>query len=370
MKRKKSKIKPVATDDAIEQLLWDCLSEVPFLQIQTVEQRVFADPTRPEIIGRIRIGTNERAVLAEVKANGQPRLVREAIDNILRYRQTYADAYAVVIAPSFSPQSQKICQQEGVGWLDSSGNCGLNFDFVFISKSGRQGGKARTRLRSWYSPRVERVIRLLLMFPHRVWRTRDLALEAHVKPGQALGVKHHLAQRGWIQDEPQGFRVTEAGLLLDDWAQSYQASRSVERVFQSSSTVVEAEAMLASVCQEQVIPYALMGCSAAMRYNPQLHYQRVSAYVLSDLSKVISALGLVEAPSKGNVSLWIPYDEGVLRGAEQFDHARVTSPVQTYLDLFGQPGRGEKEAHHLWQNFLREKWSSPPVVSVPAVAAA
>src|SRR5512134_1805420 len=134
-KTTQSKKKPVATDDAIEQLLWDCLAEVPFLQIQKVEQRIFADPTRPEIIGRVRIGTNERVVLAEVKANGQPRLVREAIDNILRYRQTYADAYAVVIAPSFSPQAVKICRQEGIGYLDLSGNCWLNFDFVFISKS-------------------------------------------------------------------------------------------------------------------------------------------------------------------------------------------------------------------------------------------
>ena len=31
--------------------------------------------------------------------------------------------------------------------------------------------------------------------------------------------------------------------------------------------------------------------------------------------------------------------KGVLRGADQFDHARVTSPVQTYLDLSGQEGK-------------------------------
>jgi hypothetical protein len=120
-----------------------------------------------------------------------------------------------------------------------------------------------------------------------------------------------------------------------------------------------------------------MGFSAAMRYNPQLHYPRVSAYVLSDLSKVISALELTESPGKGNVSLYIPYDEGVLRGAEQFDHARVTSPVQTYLDLIGQEGKGEKEAHLLWQNFMKTKWEaaapaapSPDETAPPEVAAA
>ena len=53
--------------------------------------------------------------------------------------------------------------------------------------------------------------------------------------------------------------------------------------------MVEIEASLAGVCQEQIIPYALMGFSAATRYDPMLHSERVSAYVLSDLSKVVSA---------------------------------------------------------------------------------
>src|SRR5690349_9462916 len=107
MKTTKIVTKPVATDDAIEQLLWNCLTEVPFIQIVKVEQRVFTDANRPEVIARIRIGNNERVLLAEVKKNGQSRLVREAIENILRYRQTYADSYALVIAPSFTSQSAK-----------------------------------------------------------------------------------------------------------------------------------------------------------------------------------------------------------------------------------------------------------------------
>ncbi|HKX63578.1 MAG TPA: type IV toxin-antitoxin system AbiEi family antitoxin [Verrucomicrobiae bacterium] len=352
--------KPVATDDAIEQLLWNCLAEVPFLQIVKVEQRVFADASRPEVIARVRIGAQERILLAEVKRNGQSRLVREAIENILRYRQTYADSYALVIAPSFTAQSAKICRQEGIGYLDLAGNCWLNFDHVFINSSGRILPKQkRPPIRTWYSARVERVLRVLLMQPNRTWKTRELAMEAHVKPGQALSIKHFLAQRAWVEDGRQGFRVTEPGLLLDEWAEHYPAGKSAERVFSSSRSIVELEAMLASVCQEQVIPYALMGYSAAMRYNPQLHYQRVSAYVLSDLSKVISALELTESSgSKGNVSLWIPHDEGVLRGSEQFDHARVTPLVQTYMDLIGQEGKGEKEANHLWQTLMRERWET------------
>src|SRR5688572_2433935 len=49
MKTKNALVKAVATDETIEQMLWDCLAEAPFIETQKVEQRVIADPNRPEI---------------------------------------------------------------------------------------------------------------------------------------------------------------------------------------------------------------------------------------------------------------------------------------------------------------------------------
>lgn len=357
MKTKNALVKAVATDETIEQMLWDCLVEAPFIETQKVEQRVIADANRPEIVARVRIGGQERLLLAEVKSNGQPRLVREAVESLTRYRQTYADSYGLVIAPSFTPHAIKICRQEGVGYLDYCGNCLLNFDFVFINKTGRAAATAKRRnFRSWYSPRIERILRTIFMHPQRVWKIRELALEAHVTAGQAFSIKRHLAERGWLEEFKHGFSLARPDSLLDEWSENYLPGRNVEKVFTSRHTVVEIEAMLASVCQEQIIPYALNGFSAAMRFDPLFHYDRVSAYVLSDLSKVISALKLTETSGKGNVSLWVPYDEGVLRGAEQFDHAKITSPIQTYLDLMSIEGRGEKAAGYIWQHFMRDKW--------------
>ena len=360
MNQKSVQQKITATDEAAEQVLWDCLREIPFLQIAKVEQRIIPTPSRPEIVARIKIGEEEKLILAEVKPNGQPRLVREAIADIVKYRETYANAYGLIIAPNITVQSARICKQEGIGYLDFSGNCLLNFDFVFVNKIGRSiAATTKRNFRSWYSPRAERVLRMLLNHPQRLWTIRELANEAHVTPNQALSIKAHLAHRHWLHDCKQGFRLTRPDLLLDEWSENYLPGRSTERLFFSSRSIVEIEAGLAGVCQEQVIPYALMGFSAAMRFDPMLHYDRVSAYVLSDLSKVISALELTEASGgKANVSLWIPYDEGVLRGAEQFDHARVTSPAQTYLDLINCNGRGEQAANYVWEHFIKTKWDN------------
>jgi hypothetical protein len=201
------------------------------------------------------------------------------------------------------------------------------------------------------------VLRTLYMHPQRVWKIRELAIEAHVTASQAFSIKQHLAERQWLEEFKHGFSLARPDLLLDEWTENYLPSRSVERVFNSARSVLEVEAMLASFCQEQIIPFALMGYSAAMRFDPMLHYDRVSAYVLSDLGRIVTALELTETSGKGNVSLWIPYDESVLRGAEQFDHAKVTSPIQTYLDLINLEGRGEKAATYVWQHFMRDKWT-------------
>jgi hypothetical protein len=48
-------------------------------------------------------------------------------------------------------------------------------------------------------------------------------------------------------------------------------------------------------------------------------------------------------------------DDGVLYGAEMKGDARVTSPVQTYLDLRQIKGRGEEAADFLKQQVIEAK---------------
>jgi hypothetical protein len=346
-----------ATDEAAEQLLWDCLKEVPFLQVSKVEQRLIPAPGRPEIVARVKIGENEKLILAEVKPNGQARVVREAISDIVKYRRTYADAYGLVMVPMISPEGARVCRQEGVGYIDHAGNCLLSFDSVFVHKTGRTAESIRRkRSRSWFSPRAERVVGTLLLHPNRSWRLRDLANEALVTPNQALHIKEHLAQRQWLENNREGFRLARPDLLLDEWAENYVAARSTEHRFRSSKTLLELETGLAGICSEQIIPYALMGYSAAMRYDAMLKHNRLSAYIVADMAKVVVALELTEADD-GNVSFWLPYDECVLRGFAEIGGIKVTSPVQTYLDLMQDDG--EKVAHGIWEKFVRDQWVPP-----------
>ncbi len=352
-----------ATDETIEELLLNSLKEIPFVQVKHIEQRIVPQTGRPEIIAKIQIGNNEKLVLAEVKANGQPRLVREAVRDIAKYRETFLNAYGIIIAPDITPNGARICKSEGVGYLDLSGNCLFNFDLVFVHKTGRTDARRSRKSRSWYSPRAERVLRSLLNFRDRHWTIHQLAEESLVTPNQALAIKNLLVEKEWLVVHPDGFALVHSDLLLDEWSTNYVPRRSVERLFHSPRSVVEIEAALADICQQRTIPYSLMGFSAATRYTPFVHYDRVCAYVMSDLSQVISALDLTEVQQGANVSLWTPYDEGVLFGNRRVDWMRITSPVQTYLDLITAAGHGEKVANSIWQNHIQ---ANAPATAHPA----
>lgn len=369
-KKKKLRTKVTATDERAEEALWECLNEVPFLQANRVkvEQRLIVEEGKPDVEARINLGQGDKVIFGQVKENGQPRLVREAIAGLGKCCQAQSGAYGVVIAPEITPDAARICRQEGVGYVDYAGNCLLAFDHVFINKTGRAKPVVkRQKSKSWYSPRAERVTRTLLLHPKRCWKIRELANESMVTPNQALHIKQFLLQHKWLAEERDGFRLVEANLLLDDWSKNYLGERSTEHRFQSEKGVLELEMALSGICKRQVIPYALMGFSAALRYDPMFQHDKVSAYVLSDLGQIVSELELTES-KHGNISLWTPYDEGVLRGAQDFLEIKVTSPVQTYLDLVTAGGKGEKVAHAIWQSFIKEKWSDKIRADAPLIS--
>jgi len=56
-----------------------------------------------------------------------------------------------------------------------------------------------------------------------------------------------------------------------------------------------------------------------------------------------------------NVSLLIPYDEGVFFENQNTDGAQVVSPVQIYLDLQNYRGRGQEAAQAI-RKVIEQSW--------------
>jgi len=334
-----------------------CLRRIPFLTVESVKQESRMDDTQFDILARVRIAQEQQNIVVEVKGNGQPRIVRSAIFQLLRYREKNPDAYCVVIAPYISPQSAAICAKEGIGYLDLAGNCRLTFDKVYIEQEGKANPFAVKRdLRSLYSPKAERVLRVLLDNPKKSWRVQSLAKEAMVSLGQVSNVKSLLENREWLISTDAGLVLSTPDQLLTEWSENYKFSRNMTRNYYTLKSMAEIEADLAESCMKKGISYALTGFSAAARYAPAVRYQRAMAYVGEKADRVTESLSLKEVTSGANVTLLYGYDEGVMYGSRLIDRIQVAMPVQVYLDLLSMKGRGEEAAAMLLNEVIKKQW--------------
>ena len=66
--------------------------------------------------------------------------------------------------------------------------------------------------------------------------------------------------------------------------------------------------------------------------------------------------GLKEVSSGANVSLLVPYDEGVYYMASEVGSMRTVCPIQLYLDLKGYKGRGDEALEAVWQQEISKLW--------------
>lgn len=80
------------------------------------------------------------------------------------------------------------------------------------------------------------------------------------------------------------------------------------------------------------------------------------AYVSAISETLLKRAGLKEVSSGANVSLLVPYDEGVYYMASEVDSMRTVCPVQLYPDLKGYKGRGDDAAEAVWQQEISKLW--------------
>ena len=347
------------TEEEIRQKTWEalinCTEGIPFLGEPPIPIELSVGDEGPNLAARITLPEGEQRILFECKSIGQPRVARNAVNQILRNLERYPEYDGVFVAPYISPGSAEICSQEGIGYLDLAGNCRLSFGRVYIERRGTENPFSERRdLRSLYSPKASRIIRVILNDPKKVWKVEGLAEEADVSLGLVSKVKALLRDREWIAEN--GFALTAPEALLQEWSQNYTFRKNNVRDFYSRKTIPEIESQIAKVLSGKPLKHAFTGFSGAARLAPAVRYQRVMVYVDNAQEDVTSLLDLKPVSSGANVSLLVPYDQGVFYGTHDIDGILVTSPVQIYLDLVSYRGRGEEAAKELFDQVIRPTW--------------
>ena len=150
--------------------------------------------------------------------------------------------------------------------------------------------------------------------------------------------------------------LSEPEKLLSDWAGNYNFRKNRVRDFYSLQCIPEIEYNLAQVCQEENLTYALTSFSGAARLTPAVRYQRVWVYLEETEKDIAGKLNLKEVSSGANVSLITPYDARVFYGNQDIAGVRIASPIQIYLDLKTNRGRGKETANMLLEKVISKRW--------------
>jgi hypothetical protein len=237
-------------ETAAIQALRDCLEEIPFIQVLNVSAN--DNPSGPDFRLEVCVQKRPLTILVEFKSSGQPRLAREAGFQIKDWLAKGLGVYGVFAAPYVSPEAAAVCKEAGMGYMDLAGNCFLSFETIYVQREGKSNSEIQRRdLRSLYSPKAERILRVLLNRPQQSWKTESLAESAQVSFGQVANVKKLLAEREWIASNSTGIQLTKPGAVLDEWAAQYRFRRNQVMDFYALAEVAECEFQLAEACQRQ-----------------------------------------------------------------------------------------------------------------------
>ena len=333
------------------------LGDVPFVKIEIVSSPVLSPGCNPDFYIATQIENKTCNLIVEVGTNGEPRFARQAVNQIFRCRSEFPGDYPIFIAPYISPRSAAICLEADIGYIDFAGNCHLSFQNIYVHKEGKPNPYTNKRyLKSLYSPKAERILRVLLMSGPREWKVEELAKEASVSLGQVSNVKKLLADREWINSQPVGFALSEPYELLEEWSQNYNYQRNKISEFYTTRSSGDIEISLERFCREEKWLFGLTSISGAAYFPPAARYQRMVAYVKGDVNEIISKFDLEPISRGANVILLEPYDEGVFYESQSRSGAEVVSPVQIYLDLKNFGELGQEAAESFFDFVIRNLW--------------
>lgn len=315
------------------------------------------DQYRPDMLLSLKIDDRNYKFAVEVKSIGQPRFIRMAAQQLTEYMSANPDvSYGILAAPYISENGRELCQRYKIGYVDLAGNTKLAFRNLYIDVQGRENPYPTTRgLKSTFTKRSTRAIRVLLSNPKLFWYVQDLAREADLSLGQVSNIKRLLINEDLLEEEGRLFRLTDPERLLDAWVQNYSFRYNDSFDFYSlESTRIERK--IASYCRDKGIAYAMALFSGANLVAPFVRYTRSFIYLEGGIVEVAKQLDLKEVTSGPNITLLKPYDKGVFYGIQDVNGLSVASDIQLYLDLKKYRGRGEEAAQYILENRLRPAW--------------
>lgn len=298
----------------------------------------------------------EVTFLVEYKPGAGAEAVGGALRQIREHAAPKPRSVPLLVVPFMGEVGKELCKKAGVAWLDLSGNAQITTPRLRIIVDGKPNLYVqRGRPSDPFAPKASRITRVLLLDPDIAWSQSELVRKTGVDKGFLSRTVQRLEQAGFVARDENGLiRATAPGELLAAWRAAYDFSRhDITRAVVAARSGRDVLDRVSKVLRSMEVRHAATGLAAAWAYEPFAAYRTSTVYVERRPGEdALREMGAREAPSGANLWLVVPNDQGVFAEARDVGGTPCVSPLQTYLDLKGQPERAEEAAEALGRSHL------------------
>ncbi len=342
-------------ENELKNKIMNLLSQIPFLKIR--KKPIPKSRIQPDLILNVNDGTRSSVIIIEIKASGEPRYARSAMLQLKEYMAGIKKSYGIFAAPYISKDTANICKENKIGYIDKAGNCFINFAKVFIERENCPNPNKENRIiRSIFSPKSSRVLRIMLCDPKKQWQIQEIVKESEISIGLAFKVKERLLDLEYIQENDDGVSLKRPQELLDIWSENYSYNNNTFFNCFTNKNLKEFEKEFASLCKKKQLNYALSLFSGASLVAPFSRYIRGFAYIDNDAIGILDDLEAKEVDSGANFTFMKPYDDGIFYNIQKINGMNIVNNIQLYLDLKSYKGRGDEAAQFLLEQKIKKKW--------------
>lgn len=297
----------------------------------------------------------------EHKNSGDAPAVAYAIESLNKYSEKIAEnTIPVVAVPFMGDVGRRICRENGVSWLDLSGNADIKAPGLRIHVEGKPNKfKSAGRPKDIFAPKSSRIARHLLIDPERFITQRELTYETNLDEGLVSRVVREMERVDLlIRDISGGVKPKDPSILLDAWYEKYDFSKhQIIKGHIAERTSDAVLSRLSTIFERFGLEYALTGLSAAWVLSKFATFRTSTVYLREVPSEeLLKELNFVKGEKGSNVWLVIPNDEGVFDGVSDSQGINCVHPAQAYVDLKAHPERAREASEELRTQYL--EWNN------------
>ncbi len=332
---------------ALEAKAIQIMREVPELTVTVANEQGFQSDAV------VRYADMEVPIAIEVKSR-----VNSATAHHIIHQAKRMGIPMVVVAAEVTGKAREILAEAGIGSVDGLGNLQLELPGLVMRIAGTKSAR-RPSVPIRLSGKSSLVVQAMLLDVERSWQIPDLMQLCDVSVGLVHRVLRRLEEEAVVEVQGAGpkktRKVTRPTALLDLWAEEHRDRPKRRLAFKLAQTSDLLIGGLCSGLEAAEVDYALTGSAAATRVAPFISNVLTAEVWLAsrvDADNVCSQIEATPVDSGPNVIFLQERDDAPLAFRTRSGDEWTTNVYRLYVDLLGDPQRGQEQAEHLRQEAI------------------